>query len=341
MSRRIKHSWIAIVSVVGFLPACNQVSFSIQGTAETISRITPIGPPQSPAPAQPIVSSPIDSPPVDFEPNKKTVGTCKDQEVIGPCMKCEVSTKPPEERIWTKSERLMEIMHASCQIKNKSDPKEYDESKFPKREELVQRLESCINDVYPETPMSEEQKNTIDALLSEDDSMRQKINGGLWHKPPYTDHFELYFGISNFEARRLFCYKNWRVQGFLITSEYAQKCMHSRDYPHCADWKNDKAAQRRWNEVQNIRKLLSQCMDLPNPNPPEPTPNEPTKECTYQTFEGVADEEARSFYTVLKSLGYRLSIESLGQAPSCVSADSLPENFNDLEKVRIVGTLCP
>ncbi len=261
-------------------------------------------------------------------------GFCESGQNISACLKCEGKQPPPlpppPPQLSQKAQELAKILSLSCSIQNKSDPVGY--SNYPTLAQIEKRLESCTTVDYPVTPTSEAQRQTLDRLLSADPEMRQKFFSGLWYRPPYTDHFELYFGVESIEARRIFCYRNDRLDGDLLTSEYWHSCRNSRD--DCSSWKSDAQAQKRWQDAQKIRSGLKVCLDRPlAPQTPTPTPPSSPALCLWKSFEGPR-EDVEKYGENLKTQGFRVSFQD--QA-SC-KLDEVPSDSNWMQ---VTGYRCP
>jgi hypothetical protein len=122
------------------------------------------------------------------------------------------------------------------------------------------RIVRCTNEAYPETPLTPQAQGTISSLLSSDASLREHIYNFLWYRLPYTDHFELYFGLTNLEARQIFCHgrpASAVLASPLFTTEQARAMSSEHGLYY---WENDPAAQRRYNLVQSYREQLRRCL---------------------------------------------------------------------------------
>lgn len=206
-------------------------------------------PPSDELPPPVIEEPPVEPPPVVVQP-----------PVAEPPPPVEPPPPPP---VWTpgsKAEKLAQIQFLSCPISNKSDAQYgYDASDAPDRDTVFARIARCTAEAYPETPLASEAAETISTLLSPDDSLRHKFYDFLWYQPPYTDHFELYFGLDTVEARRIFCDGQDPlkvIDGPLYTTEYWQAQSQDRYW----QWLWDPAAQKRWDTVQSYREQLRRCL---------------------------------------------------------------------------------
>lgn len=158
------------------------------------------------------------------------------------------------EELSGKAKKLAAIMAMSCPIYNKSYPKDY---VAPTTAEVKSHLRMCTPAVYPETPTSAPQQQTLDRLLStQDPALQVKMFKRLWYTPEFSDHFELYFGLEVKEAVQIFCLNNPYLPEMLVTSEYAKNLYDNYD-----SWKNNPASQKRWDFAQSIRKQLRSCLN--------------------------------------------------------------------------------
>lgn len=281
-------------------------------------------------------------PPVDHvdpipepEPLRK-MGACVDQESVASCLKCENPLPPPEPpRALSKGQKLAKIMAMSCQIYNKSYPRGY---VAPSAAQIEAQMLACTKDIYPETATSSAQAATIDRLLNEsDDSLRQKMFKGMWFQPPYTGHFETYFGLDGAEAAYAFCLNAGAstISGELYTTERAMAEGREGGYEM---WLRDPAAQARWNAAQTIRKQLQSCFNKPGTVEPEPTPNPvPQKKCEYKSFEGRYEKGGKKEIKDLLEEGYKVAIEG---NLMCAQVTVVPEDDAFKGNLRIVGYRC-
>jgi hypothetical protein len=221
-------------------------------------------------------------------------------------------------------------MKMSCPIPNKSYPDNYTS---PTSVEIDQHLLACTANLYPETTMTAPQAQTMNRLLSDtDDSLRMALFHGLWYNPPYSDHFELYFGLEINEAVQVFCLGG-TISGYLFTSEYAKVASDSTLY---YEWLRNPEAQARWNRAQHQRQQLMSCLNKPGVQAPVATPTPPTpKTCDYQSFEGAFAQGGAEKIASLIASGYKVAVETLN---SCDQVTSTSTAFSG--NVKIVGYVC-
>lgn len=312
------------ISLIG-LTACRNVSFA-PTSLDSPSKLTePILDPLPPAPPPPVVVTPA--------PVMKS-GSCVANESILSCLRCLVPTLPPPPPVpLTKALKLTKIMQMACPIPNKSYPNGYTS---PAPTDIAKHLLACTADLYPETVMSAAQSQTMDRLLDEtDDSLRMKMFHKFWYNPPYSDHFELYFGLEISEAASVFCLNGGGISGYLFTSEYAKVMSDSILYDA---WVRNPAAQARWQQAQIQRGQLLSCLNKPTtPTPPPPHTTPGAKTCDYQSFEGEFKQGGAERIASLLSQGYKVAVETSNSCAQ-VNGSGSPANFDG--NVKIVGYLC-
>lgn len=308
-----------ILPILLLSAACTKVSFEpVPLTEQKQTTVTP-----------PVVELPV------FK-----AGECVNQESVAACLKCDnpppPPPPPPEEPVSTKAQKLAKIMAMACQISNKSYPASY---KAPSEAEVQAHLLACSPELYPETAMSSAQSATIDRLLDETDpSLRLKMFKGLWFQPPYTEHFETYFGLDGAEAAYVICMDTGTLSQELYTTERGEADQKEGGYQ---EWLQDPAAQARWQAAQKIRGQLLSCFN--KPGSPWTTPVPPTlppvaeKKCDYKSFEGNFDQGGLAQIEQLLSQGYKVAVEG-NEMCSQISEVPGPESFTGA--VKIVGYRC-
>lgn len=348
-----------IIALLGIAnSACNKVDFKdVQAAQKAQLVIDPENPPMDPVDPSPTpvielptptptatttptpvpptptpTATPTPTPPIQVIPDPvRTSGICVDGQDLLSCLKCEVPVVvQPTPVMATKAQKLSEIMTMSCPIDNASHPADY---QSPSREEIFKRMEGCTADVYPETSLSSTEANTINRLLDPNDQyLRQRMFERFWYQPPYTDHFENYFGLSNAEAVSFLCHGGDVPRGPLQTSEYW--AASDGDY---FGWLFDPAAQARYQQAQVVRRQLQACYDQAS-NYQETPPTPPVqKVCDYKTFDGYYDVGGREEINSLLSQGYKVGIEGNN---TCQLLTSDPGTVEFVGEVRIAGYRC-
>lgn len=315
---------VYMLMVVSLSTACNKMSFSnapaLNQKLDDTDVIDPVTPPTIP--------------PVVIENPLRKAGPCADQQAVTSCLKCEVPVVPPPPPvISTKAQKLAKIMSMSCQIYNKSYPKDY---VAPTAQEIESHLLACSPALYPETVMTSSQVSTMGRLLDEaNNSLRVKLFGGLWYQPPYSDDFELYFGLEGSEAASVFCMNRGNLGGLLFTSEYAQAQTIDGGMDR---WSQDPAAQARWRAAQVQRQQLLSCFNQPATVSPAPSvPVTPAKTCEYRSFEGKFEQGGREEIQNALAEGFKLAIETEN---SCMLVSQIPQPSDFHGKLKIAGYRC-
>ena len=131
------------------------------------------------------------------------------------CSKCEVPQIKLEPQLSKKAQALLDVMLLSCSVSNKSDLN----AVRPTREMLLNKLNQASQINYPETTRTADMELLIKGLTNTaDSSLRNKMFGGLWYQPPYSNTFEQYFGLSVVEAKSTFCWNGDKMDG-AVTSK--------------------------------------------------------------------------------------------------------------------------
>ncbi len=337
---------LAIASICG---ACHKMTFKPAETVasqkldgpEVVDGPQPPPPPPEPPPVvvdppPPVVVDPppppvvVDPPPVVVDPPTPPApvvssGACADQEGLLSCLKCEAPVVPPPPPpgpvMSTKAQKLAKIMSLSCQIYNKSYPKDY---VAPTAQQIETQLKACSPALYPETPMSTQQVSTVARLMDETDaSLRLKMFKGLWYQPPYTEYFETYFGLDGAEAAYAFCMNKPNLTPILYTSEYAAAVSSMGGYER---WRMDAKAQARWKAAQKIRQQFLSCFNKPAPAVAAPETQPPAAPaapatCEYRKFDGLFELGGREHISQALAEGFKVAIET---NMACVSVTEVP-----------------
>ena len=235
----------------------------------------------------------------------------------------------PPTPLATKAAKLAEIMTSACPIPNGSNPPGY---VSPTRDQIFKRVQGCSDLTYPETAMTSSQSSTMSKLLSSDPALRQQMFQRFWWQNPYSDDFELYFGLANSEAVQLFCWgaSKASISGPLQTTEYWQAVSNDQYW----QWLFDPSAQARYNAAQVQRKQLQACLDQSDSyqkNPPPPLKGS----CDYKTFEGLYELGGQAEIQTMLADGYKVGIEANN---SCRLVTNAPEI--GVSQVKIAGFRC-
>lgn len=268
---------------ITMLAACNKTDFSSVAQAPT-ALAAPVDIPVDPIPVTPpVVVPPVVNPPAPSYSSKLSNGTCKSDsstQVLS-CLKCEVPQVVAKPQLGAKAQALHDIMVLSCSVGNKSDVNNF----RPTEAMILNKLNRASEENYPDSKRTADMTLTIAGLTNpNDDSLRQKVFGGLWYKPPYSPAFETYFGITTQQAKSTFCYNGDKMNG-VVTGDSG---LYSKEYMDCQytdQWYNCKeipAYVAAYGYLDQLQKSLK--LGVTNPYT-APTPD-PTKVCTWEKFEG-------------------------------------------------------
>ena len=305
--------------------------------------VTPPSPPPTPpvvvtppAPPVVVVPPPVVPPVVVIPKPVQSSGVCKSDSStqLLSCMKCVIPANPPVvPQLSEKGNSLLTILTAGCSVSNKSAPKNYVP---PTRDELLARMNRLSPTLYPDTVMSADQKKAISDLKS-DPKMQQKLFGGLWYHPPYSDSFETYFGVSIGEVVTNICYN---PKG--ITPDHRQplqsagyvNCQYSSDPFNCHE-------QPDYVKANVYRDQLHNGMIESINNPYVAPAPIATKKCAWESFAG--DYEQGGEETIARWLvsNYKVGIEISNLGGKCEAVTSLPSGSNKPRgPVKISGYVC-
>ncbi len=282
---------------------------------------TPTPQPPPPVVVQPLPPPPvIPEPPIVPQPVQKS-GVCKadSSTQLLTCMNCLVPMNPPAKpQLSEKGKALIEIMAIGCSVPNKSAPKNYVP---PTKDELLTRLNRLSPTLYPDTVMNEGQKNVVSGLKS-DPRLQQKMFGGVWYQPPYSDYLETYFGISTSEAVYNLCYSD---TSFTPTS--AQPLM-SKEYLDCTYNGNNCREKPDYIAANKYRDQLNFAMHESVRNPyVAPAPG-PAKKCTWENFEGDYDLGGQAVVERWLKNQFKVGMEIGSLAGKCEMVQTLPAGSN-------------
>lgn len=292
------------------LMSCNKTQFAEVGLSRnTASNLDPI----APAP-----ENPVPGPSYTF---KMTNGTCASDSStkVVSCLSCEVPQVVQESQLSKKAQALLDIMTLSCPVKNKSDLTNY----VPTRAEILNKINRASESIYPESIRTAMMEKTIAGLTDlNDGSLRQYMFGGLYYRPPYSDAFETYFGITVAEAKATFCWYGDKMTGKieypqgLMSYSYAQ-CLFGADPYSCKE-------TAAYVTAQTYRSQLSHALKLSVTDPYKPSAPKPGVSCTWDAFEGDDMSEANKVLSQWKAEGRKVSMEILkgGNIGLCSVAES-------------------
>jgi hypothetical protein len=281
----------------------SQASLAIPQDPVTPPVVTPVTPP-APKP-QPILSN----------------GACAadSSTALTSCQKCNVPLNPPAAPQFSqKGQSLIDVMSIACSVPNKSAPKNY---VAPTKAELIQRLNRLSPTFYPDSVMSAFQVSTIEGLKT-NPALQQKMFGGLWYQPPYSDAFETYFGLEVGEVVYQLCYQNnsgtfTAYNTTLLQSKQMIDCQYGPDPFSCKETQayidgNVYRNQLRAGMIESIQ------------NPyvaPKPTPS---KTCAWEKFEGLYELGGAEQIGKWLVSSQKISMEVTGVGGKCMMVSALP-----------------
>lgn len=255
------------------------------------------------------LDDPRGEPPKDTRPlgatYLKTRGDCAPDSstAVVSCIRCEVPPLPAvEPPMSLKARQLLQIMNEGCGIYNKSYSSTYI---APTAAAHLAKLNRCSPQAYRDTIPSPSQEDLLARLLDHDVALYQKMFGGLWYQPPYSDYFETYFGIEVREAVQVFCTQtNSNFTGNLYPIEW----YHSEN-------PDSFQLSQAYIDANNYRTDLKACIQESVMNPWQPEGPAPTqKVCRFETMEGASGEPIESQISAWLSQGYKVGaqIKNLG-----------------------------
>lgn len=246
---------------------------------------------------------------------KKTSGTCSadSSTSVVSCLKCEVPPLPPvEPPMSLKARQLLQIMSTACGVYNKSYGSSY---VAPDAATHLAKLNRCSPSLYKDSAPTAQQADLISRLISQDASLLNKMFGGLWYQPPYSDYFETYFGLEVGEAAQVFCMQSSsNVSGGLYPASYWQD---SQDFNY--------KLPAEYVAANGYRDGLKACIPESQSNPWAPSGPAPTqKTCTFETLTGEAGAEITTQVSAWLAQGYTVGADVKNQG-LCMSISKIDQ----------------
>lgn len=249
------------------------------------------------------------------------------------CLNCKIKTKEPVPNLSEKALRLLNIMAQACQIKNSSDPL----NKIGATKETIFKLLSQgTPEIYPDTSKTTTQTQLLASLDNNNSELYQKLFGGLWYQPPYSNDFETYFGISTFEAKSLFCFQtttgSFSLNAYLpLQSESYIDCFYNSSTSNCKETRSYINANKFRGELQET--ILNSLK-----SPYTPGPAIPLNSCFWEKVEGEYNSDFELILLNWIRKNYKISIYYENGNPRC-------ENFSgvtpDLKgKIKAAAYIC-
>lgn len=340
----MRRSIIFFFSSIVFLTGClNQFKFRADDT-DSQKTIAPPGNEVTRNPDTPDVSNPKPDDPIIVDPDTGNVlpvvykrGECtKDPHQVVSCLNCQITQRPLAIPLSKKAAQLLQIMENGCAIKNKSDPKTY---RAPSRATIMKYLNRANATMYPDSPMTTRQQQNVDKWVANDKKNLERLFGGLWYNPPYSDDFETYFGIEPREARYFFCFEQpdstFSLESMtpLYSIEYYQ-CMHEYGFP-TSQYCTERAAYVKGNIY---RKQLQASIIRSLEDPINDQELVPANKCHWETMTGFYNLEMENKLIDWKNAGFEVVVSFESGQPRCesVTTASIPLNA----KVTVAGKLC-
>lgn len=297
-----KYQLLLCMTTAMVFSACSKTGFSpVAEEVVTKEEVIPVDPVTPDVPETPVV--PVD-PSYSFKVSNGACNQDSSTSVIS-CLKCDVPTVTPKLQLSAKAQALVDVMYLACQIKNKSDLSDY----RPTKEQIIEKLNRGSDELYPDTPRTSRMEQVIQGLTNtSDDSLRKKMFGGLWYKPPYSDAFETYFGLAVQEAKSTFCWDGDK-QTKQITNNVGYysidwiNCTHSEngDPFNCKERPEYVLGLGYRNQLQNVLKTsVEQPYSKPIPDP--------QAKCSWEKFEGDDIIEAIKQVKKWKSEGKKIAM---------------------------------
>lgn len=288
---------------------------------------------------------PIDNPPIPVDPgtpvvvptktSKLSSGACASDSStqLLSCLKCDVPQVTGAPQLSAKAQALLDIMTLSCGITNKSDLTAF----RPTRNMILNKLNQASQTNYPESPRTALIEMTVQGLTNlNDSSLRQKMFGGLWYQPPYSDAFETYFGITSSEAKSTFCW-NGGVMNGAITDPVG---VYSLQWVQCQSGDSFSCQERpEYIQAQVFRTQLQKSLSLGVTNPySAPTPD-PQKSCRWDKFEGNDLIAAKQQLKLWKSQGRKVSM-NVKKNNAGLCSDATENNITEGSNVEMATYTC-
>ena len=301
---------VAAFTALAFFSGCNKTNFSV--VEQSVSNKSDI----------PVDG--VDPVPLPVDPSfafKLSNGECKSDSStqLLSCLKCNVPQVVAKPQLSAKAQALLDIMFLSCNIKNKSDPTDV----RPTQAMILNKLNQATEKNYPETKRNADTSLLIQALSNpNDDSLRQKMFSKFYYTPPYSDTFELYFGLTIGEAKSTFCWYGDKMNGEVTnkTGVYSIEwlnCQYDGPVP-CEE-------KPIWLLAQKYRKQLDTALKLGVTNPyTAPTPDL-QKKCKWLKFEGddvaAAKVQLKKWRAEGRVVSVNIKNNGIGQCSSDQDAD--------------------
>jgi hypothetical protein len=279
---------------------------------------------------------PVDAAPPLIVPKPQPVysnGACAPDSStrLTSCETCQVPLTPPAlPQFSQKGQSLIDIMSIACSVPNKSAPKNY---VAPTKSELISRLNQLSPVLYPDSAMSAFQVSTIEGLKT-NPALQQKMFGGLWYQPPYSDAFETYFGLEVSEVVYQICYQSpasifTPYNSSLLLSKQMIDCQRSDSSIFgCKELPNYIDGNIYRNQLRaGMRESIS--------NPYVAAKPLPSKTCSWEKFDGLYELGGAEQIGKWLITNQKISMEVKGPGARCSSVSSLPSG-SDIPQGEVI-----
>lgn len=319
--KKVSNQMVQFAVTTGVLTAlfsCQRMQFAPVSESVQTSLAIPLDPviPEPPVTPPPVVPPIVVPKPLPVLSN----GACAidSSTALTSCQKCNVPLNPPlPPQFSQKGHSLIDIMALGCSIPNKSAPTNYI---APTKAQLISRLNRLSPAFYPDSAMSAFQISTIEGLKVSP-ALQQKMFGGLWYQPPFSDAFETYFGLEVREAVYQLCYQS-PASSFTpdnstdLQSKAMIDCQSNQGFG-CKEIPAYVAGNVYRNQLRS-----GMIESIQNPYvSPKPTPS---KTCSWEKFDGLYELGGAEQIGKWLVSSQKISMEVKGAGGRCSLINSLP-----------------
>ncbi len=305
LNKLIKGLGISIVAATVFT-GCNKTNFA--SVAEPLSSKSDIPVDEEGPISVPVVVAPS----FGFKLSNGLCNADSSTQLLA-CSTCIVPQIQLQPQLSKKAQALLDVMVLACGVANKSDLTNV----RPSREMILNKLNQATERNYPESFRSSNTEILIQGLTnSSDGSLRQKMFGGLWYQPPFSNTFEQYFGITVNEAKSTFCWYGDKMDGVvsnktgLFSIEWLN-CQYESGSPGSCVEKPGYVAGKVY------RQQLEKSLELGLSNPYTAPIPDPQKTCAWDKFEGddlvAAKIQLRKWRAEGRKVSMQLKKNGIGQ----------------------------
>ncbi len=317
---------VAAVIAVSLFFGCGKMQFmDVSSSTSGKASIIPVSP--SPIPIDNV--GPILPPPSSFKVFSGVCATDSSTQLLS-CLKCDVPQVVQAPQLSAKARALLDTMTLACGIANGSDQNSF----RPTKDMILNKLNQASQTNYPESKRTALMEMTIQGLTNPNDSsLRQKMFGGLWYQPPYSDAFETYFGITSSEAKSTFCW-NGNVMNGAVTDPVG---VYSIEWAQCQSFPC--VEKPVYIQAQVFRTQLQKSLSLGVTNPYSAPAPDPQKSCRWDKFEGNDLIAAKQQLKLWKSQGRKVSM-SVKKNNAGLCSDATENNITEGSNVEMATYSC-